>query len=98
MKRLLLSALFFFSLACVAEAGGPHHHPSVYSGYGPSAYINGGYFTPWGYQPYSMTVTPTFGGAIYQGNGGVMMPGFYSPYSYGGFVPSYGFYGGFGAF
>lgn len=38
-----------------------------------------------------MTVTPTFGGAIYQGNGVTIGPGFYSPYSYGGFVPGYGY-------
>ena len=37
-----------------------------------------------------MTITPTFGGAIYQRSGGMMGFGTYSPFSFGGFVPSYG--------
>jgi hypothetical protein len=100
MKRFLLSAVVVLGLGCgAAEAGGSYHghYRSAYSrGYQPSAYINGGYFTPWGYQPYSMTITPTYGGAIYQGNGGLMGWGAYSPYSFGRFVPSYGWGYGFG--
>ncbi|HWB14441.1 MAG TPA: hypothetical protein VG826_34765 [Pirellulales bacterium] len=67
-------------------------------GYGSRAYINGGYFTPFGYQPYNMTITPTYGGAIYQGTSGLMMPGFYQPYSFGGFMPSYYPAYGFGVY
>ena len=96
MKRLLISAAMVLGLGFgVAEARGPHggYYGSAYSGgyAAPSAYINGGYFTPFGYQPYSMTITPTYGGAIYQGYGGMMGWGTYSPYSFGGYVPSYGY-------
>lgn len=101
MNRLLLVAAVVLGLGCgAADARGPYHsyYRSAYSGgYATSsAYINGGYFTPWGYQPYSMTFTPTYGGAIYQGNGGMMGFGTYSPYSFGGFVPSYGYGYGWG--
>jgi hypothetical protein len=99
MKRLLFSALMVLSLAGLADARGPYYNPyrSHYSGGYGAAFGAGGYFTPFGYQPWGYSVTPTYGGAFYQGSGGMMLPGAYLPYSYGGFVPSYGYgWGGWG--
>ena len=94
MKRLLLSALVVLSLVCgVAEARGPYrsYRSPYYGGYGVSGFGASGYFTPYGYQPWSYSVTPTYGGALYQGYGGMMLPGAYIPYSYSGFTPNYGY-------
>jgi hypothetical protein len=58
-------------------------------------YRAGGYYTGFGYQPWSsFTYGSPYGGAITSYNGGIMGPGVYMPYSFGTYTP--GFYGGWG--
>ncbi|MDE2103999.1 MAG: hypothetical protein KGL39_42575 [Patescibacteria group bacterium] len=99
MKRIVLAAAITL-FASIAHAGWPYRSSSfaeyqasksayMSAYHAPSAYVNGGFVGPGFYMPYSYTVTPTYNGAIYQGNGGNLWWGGYSPYSYGGYVPNY---------
>jgi hypothetical protein len=102
MKRLLLSLALVLGLGGgVAEARGPNsYYRPTYGGYG--GYYNspigsgaGGYYTGFGYQPWSsFTYGSPYGGAMTSYNGGIMGPGFYLPYNYSAYTP--GFYGGWG--
>lgn len=101
MKRLLLSLVVVLSLVSAAQAYYPRHYNwyrpyGGYSGYSaPIGYGAGGYYTGFGYQPWSsFTYGSPYGGAVTQYYGGIMGPGFYLPYTFSGYTPAYD--GGFG--
>lgn len=110
MKRLALAIALVLSLAASASAIHPYRYqPRTALGaaylYGtpyPSLYGSSGYFAPGIYQPYSYSVTPGYGGSIYQYNSGAfyyapwtgyMGFGAYVPYSGAFYAPSYPAYG-----